>query len=293
MQTGRLILLLLLVLVVAVVVVLLVRSSRLEASSSASRRPALRTEAEQIAATARRARRPSPSRRRSAPRWPASRPRSGPARPPASRPRPPSSARPPRPPAASTRQTMSRADDVDPDVKESSFAPSTSARPTATPTGRPKGNDEARTRTRTPDDDALPIRGPATAPLEAGAAHRRRAGGRRPVPRCGCRAVTGPRTDRHPESQRIASAADYRDDACRQAARPDDDVYGGPAVGRAGGMSDDARPDTMTTSAPDGRGSGHLRGLRRLPRRRVTPWGVGRSAAGRERPGCTDAAVRR
>ena len=210
MQTGRLILLLLLVLVVAVVVVLLVRRSAARKEQQRVEAAALRADADQIAARlagqaafaqqsaerAEVARVEAEQRAREAARLE-------------------EEAAEQRAAAEAARrdyeQAMRRADDVDPDVTESSFPP--------------VDDDEHR---RSADAGA----GVGAAGAGAAGAGAAAAG-----------AALWDRSDgeRHPESERIASAADFRDDTS-DAERPDG-VSGGAPVGRAGGMSDDARPD--------------------------------------------------
>ena len=267
MQTGRLILLLLLVLAVAVVVVLLLRRSTGKKEQQRVEAALLRTDAEEIAARlagqasyaeqaaerAEVARVEAEQRAREAARLE-------------------EEAAEQRAAAESTRreyeETMRRADEVDPDVTESSFA-TVDERENADGDAdrhvrdgdadrqvRDGDHDEART--ASDEDDEVPVdhaepprdRTPAGATTAgattAGAttAGATAAGGTAAgATAAGAAAWAGQDADRHPESERIASAADYRDDVPADRPGPDDDVYGGPAVGRADGMSDDARPD--------------------------------------------------
>ena len=269
MQTGRLILLLLLVLAVAVVVVLLLRRSTGKKEQQRVEAALLRTEAEQIAAQlagqasyaeqaaerAEVARVEAEQRAREAARLE-------------------EEAAEQRAAAESTRreyeETMRRADEVDPDVTESSFATVDERESADGDADRHVGegdHDEARTasdeaRTASENDDvpvdhAEPPRdrtpagattaGAATAGAAAAGATTAGAtaagGTAAGATAAGAAAWAGQDADRHPESERIASAADYRDDVPADRPVPDDDVYGGPDVGRADGMSDDARPD--------------------------------------------------
>ncbi len=258
MQTGRLILLLLLVLAVAVVVVLLLRRSTGKKEQQRVEAALLRTDAEQIAAQlagqasyaeqaaerAEVARVEAEQRAREAARLE-------------------EEAAEQRAAAESTRreyeETMRRADEVDPDVTESSFATvdqREAADGDADRHVRDGEHDDART--ASDEDDDVPVdhaerprdRAPAGATTAgAAAAGATAAGGTAAggaaagAAAAGTAAWAGQDADRHPESERIASAADYRDDVPADRPGPDDDVYGGPAVGRADGMSDDARPD--------------------------------------------------
>ncbi len=210
MQTGRLILLLLLVLVVAVVVVLLVRRSAARKEQQRVEAATLRADADQIAA---RLAGQAAFAQQSAERAEVARAEAEQRAREAARLEEEAAEQ--RSAAEAARrdyeQAMRRADDVDPDVAESSFPPV--------------------------DDDAH--RPSADAGAGAGAAGAGAAG----AGAAAAGAALWGRSDgeRHPESERIASAADYRDDtsdAVRQ-----DEVSGGAPVGRAGGMSDDARPD--------------------------------------------------
>ncbi len=260
MQTGRLILLLLLVLAVAVVVVLLLRRSTGKKEQQRVEAALLRTDAEQMAARlagqasyaeqaaerAEVARVEAEQRAREAARLE-------------------EEAAEQRAAAESTRreyeETMRRADEVDPDVTESSFA--VDGRENVDDDSdrhvRDGGLDEARTasdedddvpadhaeppRDRTPAGATTP--GTAATGTTAGAAATGTTAGAAAAgaTAAGAAAWAGQDGERHPESERIASAADYRDDVPADRPRADDDVYGGPAVGRADGMSDDARPD--------------------------------------------------
>jgi hypothetical protein len=244
MQTGRLILLLVLVLVVIVVVVLLLRRSGARKEQQRVEAALLRTDADQIAARlagqttfaqqaaerAEVARVEAEERAREAARLE-------------------EEAAEQRAAAEASRreyeQTMRRADDVDPDVSRSSFAPVDEAEPT-------EGGTASDSAPATASDSA-----PATASYSASA----RASDTTPATASGAVPAATAATaagaalwgtgdgDRHPDSERIASAADYRDDepaAGRDdepAAGRDDEVSTGEPVGRASGMSDDARPD--------------------------------------------------
>ena len=272
MQTGRLILLLLLVLVVAVVVVLLLRRSAGKKEQQRVEAALLRTDAEQIgvqlagetsfaeqaAERAEVARVEAEQRAREAARLE-------------------EEAAERRAAAESTRreyeETMRRADDVDPDVTESSF-PTVDDREEAVDDGdrhlgdavpddaRPASEEKTATRAerREADEvDAVPTvehseSAPERRATGATAAGATAAGATAAGATAAGAAAWGRQDgDQHPESERIASAADYRDDVHADTPRSDDDVhadpprsddvYGRPAVGRADGMSDDARPD--------------------------------------------------
>ena len=284
MPTGRLILLLLLIVVAAVAVVLVLRRGSARRDEQRAEAAGIRGEAEGIAATmtgqdtfaqqsaerAEVARQEAEERAREAARLEAE-------------------AAEQRAAAEATRReyeaTMRRADDVDPDVKESAFAPLPESAPTTTSetttdAGVPATSDADATadagtdvtpdagrddvplsraeRRRALEDEAAPV---GTAPAGPGAV----AAGAAAAGAAGAATwASRHEEDSSPESQRIASAADYRDEvpAGDAEAGSSTDVYQPVATGSGAGMSQDSRTGDDTadlakdTESPSGEWGG-------------------------------------
>ena len=162
--------------------------------------------------------------------------------------------------------TMRRADDIDPDVKESAFpavAEADGPTPAAADPGSGSGSDDGSTMTRAE-------RRAAREAEEAGAGGPGALSGVREHRRCGGAAGAASRRLRlgerrgragRPDSERIASAADFRDDVSADADEVPDaaqdasgdaaEVYPAAGAGTDADMSDDARTETAEHAPED------------------------------------------
>ncbi|GAA4414079.1 hypothetical protein GCM10023168_37400 [Fodinibacter luteus] len=163
--------------------------------------------------------------------------------------------------------TMRRADDIDPDVKESAFAPVTDepstdavAEPPSDAVAEPSADAVAEP---SADDDLPPTRAERRAAQDAA-----QAGG----------------GEGDPRSERIASAADYRDEVPATSG-PADEVYPGAAVGSGVLMSEDSSPRTAPDAADEEAGTTRTRDEHALSQDAETPAGEW----GGPREGATDA----
>ncbi|WP_377645235.1 hypothetical protein [Oryzobacter terrae] len=162
---------------------------------------------------------------------------------------------------------MRRADDVDPDVKESSFAPVPAEEPDAEPAAATAerstdGEDGApaaaadTSPTAGSEDEALPTRAERRAAREQAESEESSS----PVPAVTGAAVAGAAAagasswgdrdreqggDADADSERVASATDYRDDVSPEGRRPAD-VSTAAGTGTAAGMSDETRRQDHT-----------------------------------------------
>lgn len=171
--------------------------------------------------------------------------------------------------------TMRRADDVDPDVKESSFAPVTDDEPAPVEGARRSDDDTPMTRAeRREAREQAEAGGDGQwgAPAPAAGAGVGAAGAAAAASSWSDDANGGARDDVHDgshrteddadaDSERVASAADYRDDVPAAHGAGSDEpsreepsargVSGAAAAGTAGGMSDDTRESGQDQSTAD------------------------------------------